>query len=969
MPEERKYTATQEQHIKDAENVNLILDRTSSFSIRAPEFVPFNEVLIYLKYFSRKKNSKKDEENYDVDRVDVMPINDGMGFRTLLVQEYINEARNYLEEKLSKCLIFPNGENLNFGQWFVGNQLLNQILIPLCNMTAEEQKESELGKKFVDFSCKKPSIIVCTPISPHSPYFTYSRLLSYGKFTCELDVFNASDMRSAFLETKIIEEFSQINADAIIVKYWIEELFYLPIARGVLEGYIHESNAVIENLVLNGVDMGHSIPFILLKQIENFYNEEFNTMVVERDMNLIDVLTRIGYPHFPDEESLRNRRPNSSIVWNPLIPQPGPDQSTESFDEQNQVINNCKGIIEKLFNKDNYIHPNSILLAGSPGVGKTWVMGILATYALTLNLNICVTALTAQRARELGGVHLHELFCLRPNDHITISTELQSEKSILRLILQNPLKLEYLRRLDLLFIDEIGLLGREFISVLDNVLKSIRKSSIVFGGLMIIATGDYCQLAPVSGSEIWFSFYIFVSFKVFQLKKMVRSSNDENLQKIIQVLREAEISEDDKEIVLGIFKQLLMQDGKIVESFEKVPEEYVKLLSKKRGVKAALESVNIKREKTVSEKNVMKHPPQLLIEIAKFQSNDEMETNLGNYIPASAAVTKNLNRIISEPEILTITIDQMLRFTVNTNNYSQGQVCRVNKIFYNDGLPEAIEVTIAKPGTMEIDVTCKRMKIKPIYTRAVDLKRPWVKARRKQLPLDNAEVSTIHKAIGQTHTNVATRISMNDEMYSLWERPMFLVIVSRVRRLDDLMFVGEKNDTLKCIENVLNMKCEKWSRIERMFAAKDCRNEMITYEVFNGHAEDFYLPGIHTSGYIYILVSLKNKNEKYVDYTKNLREDLNEINMGVKDIKKSSALKPWVVMAFVPDVEIDNIKENSTENYESLLYHNIRGASSYYQSGEFYGRLQEIARDWNERIEIPFPVRLVWCCGQDWFRN
>ena len=943
------------------------LDRTSSFSVRAPEYAAFNEVRKYAKFFSRKKTQKKDNDLYG-NRVDEMPIKDGCGYTTLFRPHILHEARNYLEDKLSRCRVFPNEENLNAGQCFVAKEILKDILIPLCNMGENELKQSDLAKKFVDLQCNKPSIIVCTPVSPMSPMFTYSRIISEGKFTCEMDIFNTHDIRSAYLECKMIGEYNKEESDKLIVKYWKNELLFLPIARGLMNVYIHESAMAIENLILHNNDILSSTPYVLLKQIETYCNEEFDILMIERRNNLVKVLSEIGIPNFPDMETLINQRRNNSMVWNPLLPRPGLDQTQESFEEQNRVINNCKTTIEKLFNKERYVHPNSILIVGSPGVGKTWVMSTLVMYSLTLGLNVCVTALTAQRARELGGVHIHELFCLRPNDHNTVSTDLQSEKGIIRLILNNPMNLEYLRRLDILFIDEIGLLSREFMVVLDNVLKSIRKNSVVFGGLVLICTGDYCQLAPVTGKDIWFSFYMFVSFKVFELKSMVRSRNDETLQTVIKVLRKPEITDTDKAIVMNIFEELLNAEGKVVDTFEKAPENYIKLLSKKVGVKTALKCLNDAREKKIEDENKKRHPPQRLIAIAKFLSKDEMETNLGNFIDATEDVIKQLNKTIREPEILTVTEEQLLRFTVNSNNFSQGQVCKVKNIIFNGNEAEALEVLIAKPGTMEFDEGSKIHHIKPIYTRTIDIQRPWVKARRKQLPLDNADVTTIHKAIGQTHLGVATKISLSDEAYHLWERPMFLVIVSRVRRLEDLLFVGEKNDIMNCIDNVLNMKCEKWKIIENMIKAKDSANEIIPYEVFTGHGEEFYLPGIHSSGYIYTLVSLKNRNERYVGHTKDLQKELNDINNDLKVIGKSAALKKWVVMGFISGVNVEKIGDYCGGESENELFRHMCNISNYTGvSADYMEKVEVEIRKWNERINRPFSVSLVWCCGKEWF--
>ena len=107
---------------------------------------------------------------------------------------------------------------------------------------------------------------------------------------------------------------------------------------------------------------------------------------------------------------------------------------------------------------------------------------------------------------------------------------------------------------------------------------------------------------------------------------------------------------------------------------------------------------------------------------------------------------------------------------------------------------------------------------------------------------------------------------------------MFLVVVSRVRKLSDLLFVGDVHDTLNCISEILNMTCPKWKYIEGVMSR---RNPYIIHrEIFSNHTEVSYLPEEHSAGYIYFLVSTKNKHQRHIGLTLNLRKELNDINSG-----------------------------------------------------------------------------------------
>ena len=96
-------------------------------------------------------------------------------------------------------------------------------------MSIEQQKTNLLGKYFVDFSLTKPVVVVCTPISPFSIFFSYSRLLLSGKFTCEMDIFDSGNIRQAFKDFKLIRDFTDEEARKVVNNYWQRELFHLPI--------------------------------------------------------------------------------------------------------------------------------------------------------------------------------------------------------------------------------------------------------------------------------------------------------------------------------------------------------------------------------------------------------------------------------------------------------------------------------------------------------------------------------------------------------------------------------------------------------------------------------------------------------------------------------------------------------------------------------------------------------------------
>ena len=67
----------------------------------------------------------------------------------------------------------------------------------------------------------------------------------------------------------------------------------------------------------------------------------------------------------------------------------------------------------------------------------------------------------------------------------------------------NKKKLNLIRSLDLLIIDEISMVRADVLDAVDAVLRRARRSQKPFGGLQLLMIGDVHQLAPVAKAEEW----------------------------------------------------------------------------------------------------------------------------------------------------------------------------------------------------------------------------------------------------------------------------------------------------------------------------------------------------------------------------------------------------------------------------------------------------------------------------------
>ena len=136
-----------------------------------------------------------------------------------------------------------------------------------------------------------------------------------------------------------------------------------------------------------------------------------------------------------------------------------------------------------------------IFLTGKAGTGKTT---FLKNLPLKTYKRMAVVAPTGVAALNAGGQTIHSFFQLPfgplPPDSKNITAQLHRVKKQ---------KLNLIRSLDLLIIDEISMVRADVLDAIDTVLRRVRRSQKPFGGLQLLMIGDVHQLAPVAKAEEW----------------------------------------------------------------------------------------------------------------------------------------------------------------------------------------------------------------------------------------------------------------------------------------------------------------------------------------------------------------------------------------------------------------------------------------------------------------------------------
>lgn len=135
----------------------------------------------------------------------------------------------------------------------------------------------------------------------------------------------------------------------------------------------------------------------------------------------------------------------------------------------------------------------NVFLTGKAGTGKTTFLHNLKK---TCEKRMVVTAPTGVAAINAGGVTLHSFFQMPFGPFIPGSEQTRQHKF-------NREKINILKSLDLLVIDEISMVRADLLDGIDSVLRRYRRSNLAFGGVQLLLIGDLHQLAPVVKNEDW----------------------------------------------------------------------------------------------------------------------------------------------------------------------------------------------------------------------------------------------------------------------------------------------------------------------------------------------------------------------------------------------------------------------------------------------------------------------------------
>ena len=122
---------------------------------------------------------------------------------------------------------------------------------------------------------------------------------------------------------------------------------------------------------------------------------------------------------------------------------------------------------------------------------------------------------------------------------------------------KNPTKKNWLQSVNILFIDELGQVSCELLSLLDIILRIIRERTIYLGGVLLICTMNHKRLCPINEIPVLISSQIPTAFTFVTLKNFIRASNDIDFQRIQAIARMHHSKYEEDSDILVEFGDLL----------------------------------------------------------------------------------------------------------------------------------------------------------------------------------------------------------------------------------------------------------------------------------------------------------------------------------------------------------------------------------------------------------------------------
>lgn len=384
----------------------------------------------------------------------------------------------------------------------------------------------------------------------------------------------------------------------------------------------------------------------------------------------------------------------------------------------------------------------SLFLTGKAGTGKTTFLRDVVRHTKKKCIVLAPTGIAAVNA---GAMTIHSFFQFGLGPFVKGVIEPKSDFRI------NKSKLELIRNLQLLIIDEVSMVRADLMDHIDVELRRIRRNSKPFGGVQLLMIGDLQQLPPIAhGGEdellrqYYKTLYFFSSAALKSMKyscielKTVYRQTDGHFINILNHARECTLTNQD----------ITDLNTRYIPDFLPRPEDgYIRLMTHNRQV----DYINA-------------------TEMAKLDSHPfTFEAAVTGTFPEESYPTANSLTLKKGAQVMFIKNDPERRFI----NGTLGEVRSIDK--------NCIAVRLAESGkTIEVE-PMEWQNIRYQFdeeTKEISSKQI---GRFKQYPLKAAWAITVHKSQGLTFDKAII------DVHAAFSPGQAYVALSRCRTLEGLV--------------------------------------------------------------------------------------------------------------------------------------------------------------------------------------
>ena len=384
----------------------------------------------------------------------------------------------------------------------------------------------------------------------------------------------------------------------------------------------------------------------------------------------------------------------------------------------------------------------SLFLTGKAGTGKTTFLRDVVRHTKKKCIVLAPTGIAAVNA---GAMTIHSFFRFGLGPFVKGVIEPKSDFRI------NKSKLELIRNLQLLIIDEVSMVRADLMDHIDVELRRIRRNSRPFGGVQLLMIGDLQQLPPIAhGGEdellrqYYKTLYFFSSAALKSMKyscielKTVYRQTDGHFINILNHARECTLTNQD----------ISDLNTRYIPNFSPKPEDgYIRLMTHNRQV----DYINA-------------------TEMAKLDSHPfTFEAAVTGTFPEESYPTANSLTLKKGAQVMFIKNDPDRRFI----NGTLGEVRSIDK--------NCIAVRLAESGkTIEVE-PMEWQNIRYQFdeeTKEISSKQI---GRFKQYPLKAAWAITVHKSQGLTFDRAII------DVHAAFSPGQAYVALSRCRTLEGLV--------------------------------------------------------------------------------------------------------------------------------------------------------------------------------------